>query len=81
MDIRALSNQIRQTAYDIHVYHGHGYLEKPYENALVHRLRKAGLTVEQQHPITIHDEDRTVIGEYICDLLVEGRILVELKGG
>ena len=42
-DIKALSDQVRQTAYDIHVYHGHGHLEKVYENALAHRLRKAGL--------------------------------------
>ena len=42
-DIKALSDQVRQTAYDIHVYHGHGHLEKVYENALAHRLQKAGL--------------------------------------
>ena len=41
-DIKALCDQVRQTAYDIHVYHGHGHWEKVYENALVHRLAKAG---------------------------------------
>jgi len=79
MEIKALCDQVRQTAYDIHAYHGHGHLEKPYENALAHRLRKAGLGVEQQHPITIYDEDGTVIGEYICDLLIEEQVIVELK--
>ena len=44
-DVKALCDQVRQTAYDIHVYHGHGHLEKVYENALAHRLRKAGLDV------------------------------------
>lgn len=79
MEIKSLCDQVRQTAYAIHAYHGHGLLEKPYENALAHRLRKAGFAVEQQFPITIFDEDGTVIGEYVCDLLVNGRLIVELK--
>jgi len=40
LDIKLLSDQVRQIAYDIHVYHGHGHLEKVYENALAHRLRR-----------------------------------------
>ena len=75
----SLCDQVRQTAYDIHAYHGHGHLEKPYENALAHRLRKAGLTVEQQYHIKIYDEDGTTIGDYVADLLVEGELIVELK--
>jgi GxxExxY protein len=78
-DIKALCDQVRQTAYDIHVYHGHGHLEKVYENALANRLRKAGLKVKQQHPINVYDEDGTLIGEYLADLLVEDILIVELK--
>ena len=78
-DIKSLCDQVRQTAYDIHVYHAHGHLEKVYENALVHRLRKAGLNVKQQHPINVYDEDGTLIGEYLADLLVEEALIVELK--
>jgi GxxExxY protein len=78
-DIKALSDQVRQTAYDIHLYHGHGHLEKVYENALAHRLRKAGLEVMQQHPIKVYDEDGTLIGDYLADLLVEGTLILELK--
>lgn len=78
-DIKALCDQARQTSYDIHVYHGHGHLEKVYENALAHRLRKAGLEVKQQHPIKVYDEDGTLIGDYVADLLVEGKLIVELK--
>ena len=54
-EIKALCDQVRQVSYDIHVYHGHGHLEKVYENALANRLRKAGLKVEQQHPIKVYD--------------------------
>lgn len=78
-DIKVLCGQVRQTAYDIHVYHRHGHLEKVYENALAHRLTKAGLKVKQQQPINVYDEDGTLIGEYIADLLVEDVLIVELK--
>ena len=78
-DIKALCDQVRQIAYDIHVYHAHGHLEKVYENALAHRLTKAGLKVRQQHPINVHDEDGTLLGEYFADLLIEDALVVELK--
>ena len=78
-DIKALCNQVRQTAYDIHLYHGHGHLERVYENALAHRLRKAGLDVKQQWPLTVYDEDGTLLGDYLADLLVEGVLVLELK--
>jgi GxxExxY protein len=78
-DIKALTDTVRQTAYDIHVYHAHGHLEKVYENALAHRLQKAGISVKQQHPITVYDEDGTVLGEYLADLFIEDVLIVELK--
>ena len=74
-----LSDIVRETGYAIHAYHGCGHLEKIYENALAHRLRKQGLNVAQQHPITVRDEDGTVLGEYKVDLLVEDTLVVELK--
>jgi GxxExxY protein len=57
---------------------GVGFLEKVYENTLVHELVKAGLAVEQQHPVTVH-HDGVVVGAYTADLLVENAVLVELK--
>lgn len=77
--IKELCDIIRQTAFEIHVFLGHGHLEKVYENALAHRLRKLGLEVKQQSPVTVHDEDGAVLGEYFADLLVENVIIVELK--
>ena len=77
--INDLCDIVRQTAYDIHVYHSNGHLEKVYENALANRLRKAGFDVKQQHPLKVHDEDGTIIGEYFADLLIDGRLIVELK--
>lgn len=78
-DIKELCDLVRETSYAIHEYHAHGHLEKVYENALGHRLRKAGLSVVQQSPIRVFDEDGTVIGEYFADLFVEGEMIVELK--
>ncbi len=78
-DIMQLCDQVRETAYAIHKYHAHGHLEKVYENALVNRLRKAGLEVKQQHPMHVYDEDGTEVGEYYADILVEDRLIIELK--
>jgi GxxExxY protein len=77
--INQVCDAVRQTAYDIHVFHVHGHLEKVYENALAHRLRKLGLKVQQQYPLSVYDEDGTVIGEYFADLLLDDRLIVELK--
>ena len=74
-----LCDVVRETGYAIHRYHGPGHLEMVYENALVHRLRKLGLEVKQQHPLTVYDEDGTVMGEYFADLVIENCLIVELK--
>lgn len=74
-----LCDVVRETSFAIHKYHRHGHLEKVYENALVHRLRKAGLNVEQQYPLAVYDEDGTELGQYFADLFVEGCLVVEVK--
>ncbi len=74
-----LCDIIRETAYKIRQFHGSGHFEKVYENALVHRLQKQGLNVWAQFPLQVFDEDGTVLGNYIADLFVEQRIIVELK--
>ncbi|MGB4976214.1 MAG: GxxExxY protein, partial [Anaerolineae bacterium] len=78
-NIMALCDEVRDIAYAIHVYHGHGHLEKVYENALAHRVRKAGHKVAQQHPIKVYDEDGTLIGDYFADLLIDDILIIELK--
>ncbi|MDR3538766.1 MAG: GxxExxY protein [Acetobacteraceae bacterium] len=57
---------------------GAGFLEKVYENALAHELRKVGLSVSQQHGVVV-TYDGVVVGAYAVDLLVEDKVLVELK--
>jgi GxxExxY protein len=55
-----------------------GFLEKVYENALVVKLRMAGLSVAQQRGVKVQYKG-VVVGEYIADLLVEDTLLVELN--
>ena len=77
-EAKGLCDRIRQVAYDLHEYLGTGYLEKVYENALVHRLQLAGMNVTTQVPITVKDQDGFVIGEYVADMVVNG-LVIELK--
>ncbi len=74
-----LCDIVRETSFAIHKFHRFGHLEKVYENALAHRLRKLGIKVEQQFPLCVFDEDGTVIGEYFADLFLEDCLIVELK--
>lgn len=77
--INQLCDIVRETCFAIHRFHRHGHLEKIYENALVHRLRKQGFVVTQQHPLNVYDEDGTLLGEFFADLFVEDQLIVELK--
>lgn len=76
--MRQLTHKVIQCAFTVSNTLGCGFLEKVYENALAHELRKAGLQVQQQHAITVF-YDGAAVGEYTADLLVDGVLLVELK--
>jgi GxxExxY protein len=64
--------------YQVYNTLGYGFLEKVYENAMYIELRKRGLYVEKQKPITVHYEDVRV-GDYVADLIVDRTVIVELK--
>ena len=57
---------------------GIGFLEKVYENAFVLELKRAGLSIEQQKPLSVFYEGE-IVGEYLADVVIEGRVIVELK--
>jgi len=79
-DIFTLCNVVRQTSFEIHRYLRSGHREQIYENALAHRLKKRGISVEQQQAIRVFDEDGTLLGYLKADLLVESRLICEIKG-
>jgi GxxExxY protein len=78
-NINELCDVVRETSFAIHAYHRNGHLEKVYEKALASRLQKQGLRVEHQFPLTVYDEDGTILGEYFADLFIEGCLIVEIK--
>jgi GxxExxY protein len=78
-DVLALCDRIRKISFALHGYLRHGHLEKVYENGLAHRLKKDGISFEQQYPLKVSDEDDAILGEYYADFLIEGFLVVELK--
>ena len=78
-DIERLCDLIRETSFNIHRFLRYGHLEKIYENALAHRLTKKGLDIKQQHPIKVHDEDGTLLGDFFADIFAENQLIVEIK--
>lgn len=77
-DINELTHTIIGCAYAVSNTLGIGFLEKVYENAMVHELRKSGLSVLQQHPVEVI-YDKISVGQYYADLFVEAKVLIELK--
>src|SRR4051794_14543997 len=78
LKLNALTERIIGCAYKVANALGCGFLEKVYENALVHELRKTGMTIIQQQPLNIY-YDGVLVGEYFADIIVEGIVLLELK--
>ncbi|MGB7202963.1 MAG: GxxExxY protein [Pyrinomonadaceae bacterium] len=77
-EINPITEKIIGCAYSVSNNLGSGFLEKVYENALAHELRKAGLIVAQQQPISVM-YDNVEVGYFEVDIVVEGLVLVELK--
>ena len=77
-EVNEITRKIIGCAYQVSNTLGIGFIEKVYENALAHVIRKSGLKVVQQHPIKVVF-DEIIVEEFFVDLLVEDRVLVELK--
>lgn len=75
---KELSYKICGAAFKVRDELGYGFLEKVYENALAIAMREAGLLVEQQVLMNVLFHGH-VVGTYIADLVVEGKIIVEVK--
>lgn len=73
-----ITNKIINAFYKVYNVLGYGFLEKVYENAMVVELRKSRLNAVSQQNIKVFYESEEV-GDYFADLLVEDKIIVELK--
>ena len=73
-----LTYRIRGCIYEVSRHLGAGFLEKVYERALLYELQSHGLHAQAQVPITVRYKGN-IIGDYIADIVVEGKILLEVK--
>lgn len=73
-----LTDIILKTFYEVYNELGYGFLEKVYQNALLIELRNNGLTVTPQKRIKVYYKGDEV-GDYYADLIVEDKIILELK--
>ena len=64
--------------FEVHSELGAGFLESVYESAMIVALRKRGLNVERQTAVTVYFSGEEV-GKFYADLVVEQRVMVELK--
>ncbi len=78
VELDAITERIIGAAHKVSNNLGIGFVEKVYENAHAHEMRKDGLVVVQQHPIKVV-YDGIVVGDFYVDMLVENLVLVELK--
>jgi GxxExxY protein len=74
----ALTEKILGASFRVMDTLGAGFLEKVYENALTVELRKSGPPVEIQKAYSVRYEG-TPVGEYLADLVVSGKVIVECK--
>ncbi len=75
---KELSYEIMTAVFEVHNILGAGFLEKVYERALLQELTLRGLRVDAQKQIRVFYKDMD-IGAYVADLVINGKILLELK--
>ena len=76
--LQPVTQQIIGAAFEVHNILGFGFLEKVYQRAMQVELQSRGVKVELE-PKTQIQFKGIIVGDYAADLLVEGKIIVELK--
>ncbi len=73
-----LTGQVIEIFYNVYNELGYGFLENVYARAMVMELARSGLTVESEKAIPVYFRGQEV-GEYFADIVVEGKVILELK--
>ena len=73
-----LTYKIRGCVFEVYKELGAGFLEKVYENALLVEMKQQGLSCKSQQALTVKYKE-TVVGEYSADIVVEDKVILELK--
>lgn len=75
---KELSYLIIGAAMEVHRILGGGYLEAVYQAALAHELTRRGIPFEQFKRLAV-DYKGVIVGEYIADFVIDGKIILEIK--
>jgi len=75
---KSITDIILKVYYEVYNELGYGFLEKVYQNAMYFELQSLGYKVEAQKQIKVYFK-KQLVGEYYSDLLVEVKVIVELK--
>ena len=78
LELEGLTGEINAAAFAVHNELGPGFLEKIYEEAMVLELEGRGLRVDRQRRVPVRFRG-VVVGEHVLDLVVEDKVVVELK--
>jgi GxxExxY protein len=78
MDIKELTYLINGAVFEVNRVLGPGFLEKVYENSMMVELKKRNLKAQAQVPVKVEYKGE-IVGEYFADIVVEDRIILELK--
>ena len=75
---KELVYKIQGAVFEVYRQLGHGFLESVYQNALELELKQQNLVVEKELPLNVLYKNQ-LVGEFRADLIVEQRVLLELK--
>ena len=78
LELDKITERIVGCAYTVSNTLGIGFIEKVYENAHFHEMKKNSLKVVQQYPVKVN-YDGVIVGEFYLDMLVNDLVIVELK--
>ncbi|WP_296687065.1 GxxExxY protein [Flavobacterium sp.] len=75
---KTITDAVLKIYFDVYNQLGSGFLEKVYQNAMYFELKNKGFKVEAQKQIKVYFR-KQLVGEYYADLIVEDKVIVELK--
>ena len=75
---KELSDKIIECAIEVHKTLGNGFLEKVYENSIMHEFEFDKIFAQNQIPIPVYYKGK-IVGDYFADIIVENKIILELK--
>ena len=75
---KELSDRIIKSAIEGHKTLGNGFLEKVYENSMLHEMDLEKISAQNQVPVPVYFKGK-IVGDYYADIVVESKIILELK--